>query len=272
MQHYTPEQIVDFHQQNFAFLLIEEKNHLLTITLNREQSKNALHPQMVNEIAFAMSYAHYNKDIWAIVFAAKGSVFCAGADLKAMTGIVEPHNSSIPPLKGNILIGELFNKVYKPTIAKVTGDVYAGGFFFLAGCNVVVAQNNVKFGLPEVKRGLFPYQVMAALLRVMPPRKVLDWCIRGYNLPVAEAERYGLVSHICTPDDIDALTESIVDELRQNSPSALRLGLQAYDKIQPNAAAHEYLYDMLQKTIATKDGQEGIMAFREKRKPNWTGE
>ncbi len=272
MQHYSPDQVANLHQENFYFLLIEEKDHVLTITLNREQSKNALHPQMVNEIAFAMTYAHYNKDIWVVVFAAKGSVFCAGADLKAMMGIIEPHNSSIPPLTDNVLIGELFNKVCKPTIAKVAGDVYAGGFFFLAGCHIVVAQNNVKFGLPEVKRGLFPYQVMAALLRVMPPRKVLDWCIRGYNLPVDEAERYGLVSLVCTPEEMDSRVAAIIDELKQNSPSALRLGLQAYDKIQPNDAAHEYLYNMLQKTIATQDAQEGISAFREKRKPVWIGE
>ncbi len=261
-----------FHTQTFAFLIVEEADHVLTITLDREEKRNALHPQMINELAYAFQYAFFNNDIWMLVIQAKGRVFCAGADLKAMTGIIESHDSTIPEADGEILIGELFNKVFKPTIAKITGDVYAGGFFFLAGANIVIAQDDVKFGLPEVKRGLYPFQVMASLLQVMPARKVIDWCIRGYNLPVVEAESYGLVSQISTPHEIDEVVENVIEELKQNSPSAIRNGLRAYDHIQPKGEAHKYLYDMLMKTIQSKDGQEGLKAFREKRKPVWTGE
>lgn len=272
MNLYTKEQTQTIHTQTFAYLDVEEADHVLTITLNRANKKNALHPQMVTEIAFALNYAHLEKNIWAIVLQAKGNIFCAGADLKAMAGFIEENNSTIPAPNGEILIGELFNKVYKPTIAKVTGDVYAGGFFFLASCNIVVAKKDLKFGLPEVKRGLYPFQVMAALLKVMPPRKVIDWCIRGYNLPVEEAAKYGLVSEVTSADKIDTIVESIVNELKQNSPTAIRYGLESYDQIQPSAAEHKYLSDMLMKTIGTKDGQEGLRAFREKRKPEWTGE
>ena len=188
-----------------------------------------------------------------------------------MMGIIEENDSTIPQPKGELLIGELFNKLYKPTIAKVTGDVYAGGFFFLAGCKIVVAQDDIKFGLP-VKRGLYPFQVMAALLKVMPARRVIDWCIRGYNLPVSEAQQYGLVTEVVSSENIDDTLNEIIDQLKQNSPSAIKYGLEAYDHIQPSSAEHKYLYDMLQMTIATADGQEGLKAFREKRKPNWTGE
>lgn len=272
MNLYTTEQTQNIHSQTFAFIEIAEADHVLTITLNRAKKKNALHPQMVNEIAYAMHYAHFEKSVWMVVIGAKGNVFCAGADLKAMAGFVEPNDSTIPKPTGKLLIGELFNKVHKPTIAKVTGDVYAGGFFFLAGCNIVVSQDDVKFGLPEVKRGLYPFQVMAALLKVMPARKVVDWCIRGYNLPVAEAERYGLVSEVVKAEEVDGTVAKIVAELKQNSPSAIRLGLEAYDYIQPSAAEHKYLFDALQRTIQTKDGQEGLRAFREKRKAEWMGE
>ena len=260
------------HEQTFAFILLEEEDHVLTITLNREKKKNALHPQMVNEIAYAMQYAHSNNDIWMVVIQAKGNVFCAGADLKAMAGFAEPHDSTIPQPDGEILMGELFNKVHKPTIAKITGDVYAGGFFFLAGATIVVAQDDVKFGLPEVKRGLYPFQVMAALFQVMPERKVVDWCIRGYNLPVAEAEHYGLVTEMVTAENVDSTVENIIHELKQNSPTAIRNGLKAYDQILPKGETHKYLMDMLMNTVGSKDGQEGLKAFREKRMPVWTGE
>lgn len=272
MQFFDKIDATTFHNQNFAFLLVEESDHTLTITLNRAEKRNALHPQMVNELAYAFQYAHSSKAIWVVVIEAKGRVFCAGADLKAMAGIVEPHDSSIPQASGEVLMGELFNKVYKPTIAKVTGDVYAGGFFFLAGANIVIAQDGLKFGLPEVKRGLYPFQVMAALMQVMPPRKVLDWCIRGYNLPVEEAIKYGLVTQKATADDIDQKVQDVVGELKQNSPSAIKHGLMAYDHIQAQESTHQYLFDMLMKTIQTQDGQEGLQAFREKRAPVWKGE
>ena len=272
MNLYTKEQVASLEEHTFAYLLVEQKEHVLHLTLNRAQKKNALHPQLVNELAYAMHYAHYHSDVWMVVIGAVGNVFCAGADLKAMMGIIEENDSTIPQPKGELLIGELFNKLYKPTIAKVTGDVYAGGFFFLAGCKIVVAQDDIKFGLPEVKRGLYPFQVMAALLKVMPARRVIDWCIRGYNLPVSEAQQYGLVTEVVSSENIDDTLNEIIDQLKQNSPSAIKYGLEAYDHIQPSSAEHKYLYDMLQMTIATADGQEGLKAFREKRKPNWTGE
>lgn len=272
MNLYTRFQVENWKEHTYAYVEVSEADHVLTITLDRANKKNALHPQMVNEIAFLLHYAHFSHSTWIVVIQAKGDIFCAGADLKAMAGIIEPNNSSIPEPNQEVLIGELFNKVFKPTIAKVTGDVYAGGFFFLAGCNIVIAQEKIKFGLPEVKRGLYPMQVMAALLKVMPARKVIDWCIRGYNLSVDEAVRFGLVTEVVSPNFIDAAVAKIVEELKQNSPTAIRYGLEAYDHIQPSAAEHAYLNSMLQKAIVSKDGQEGLKAFREKRKPEWTGE
>ncbi|MEM9821355.1 MAG: enoyl-CoA hydratase-related protein [Bacteroidota bacterium] len=272
MQYFETIETKAIQGQTFAFLLVEEADHVLTVTLNRAEKRNAIHPQMTNELAYTFQYAHSNKDIWMILIQAKGPVFCAGADLKAFSGTVEPHASTIPQAKGEVLIGELFNKVFKPTIAKITGDVYAGGFFFLAGASIVIAQNDIKFGLPEVKRGLYPFQVMASLLQVMPARKVIDWCIRGYQLPVAEAEQYGLVTQVVPAEEMDQAIQQVIKELKQNSPSAIRLGLMAYDHIQPKEATHQYLMGMLMKTIQSKDGREGLKAFREKRIPVWTGE
>ena len=271
MNIYTKQQVESIKSETFAYLIVEEDDHILTLTLNRERKKNALHTQLVNELAFAMQYAYETSDIWLIVFKAKGNVFCAGADLKAMAGIIEENNSTIPQPKEDILIGELFNNIHKPTITVVAGDVYAGGFFFLAGASIVIAQDTVKFGLPEVKRGLYPFQVMQALLKVMPERKVIDWCIRAYNLPVKEAEAFGLVTEVCSVDDIEQRVKAICEEIKLNSPTAISNGLKAYQHIRPTGAQHAYLFDMLQQTIASTDGQEGLKAFREKRKPNWTG-
>ena len=171
-----------------------------------------------------------------------------------------------------MLIGELFSAVHKPVIDKVNGDVYAGGFFFLASSTYVVAHKEIKLGLPEVKKGIFPFQVMATLINIMPARKVIDWCIRGYNLPAQEAYELGLITNLTTKEKVDETVNSLIEDLKENSPSAIRFGLEAYEKITKKQGQHEYLMQMLQKTIMTKDGQEGISAFKEKRKPIWTGE
>ena len=271
MRYYSENQLNGLRSFHFHFILWNIEDHVLSITLNRPDKRNALHPKMMHEIAFLLEYAGMSSDVWAVVIRANGTIFCAGADLKAMAGFIEPHSSTIPDPALDVLLGELLGQVHKPIISSVTGDVYAGGFFFLAGSSIVLANEGLKFGLPEVKRGLYPFQVMSALLNVMQPRRLLDWCIRGYNLPVQKAEEYGLVTKVVRPEEMKSEVNAIIDELKGNSPSAIKLGMQAYARMQERETDHQYLYDLLQQAISSKDGQEGLSAFREKRKPNWTG-
>ena len=258
--------------QKFAFILVTVEDHVMTLTLNRPEKKNALHPHMIHEIAFALQYANQTKEIWVVMIRAAGDVFCSGADLKAFMGMVGEFDSSIPKAKGEVLLGELFAKTHKPIITLVEGRVMAGGFFFLTGAHYVVCNPEVTLGLPEVKRGLFPFQVMASLLEVMPKRIVIDWCIRGYNLGVQDAKDYGLITHIANQESAVQIANSIINDIKENSPTAIRHGLEALDTITQHESKHQYLMEMLQKTIGSKDGQEGLLAFRQKRKPEWTGE
>lgn len=260
--------------KTFAFLKVEESEHVLTLTLNRPDKKNALHPVMANEIAFAMAYASQSKSVWAVVLKAKGDVFCAGADLKAFMGGGEETSSTVPKAQGEILLGEVFRTLHRPCIAQVEGNAFAGAFLLLCGCTHVVAEEQVHFGLPEVKRGLFPFQVMASMMEVMPARKVIDWCIRGNELDATEAAEMGLVTHIAPKGGATDVVSTLLQEILANSPSAIRMGLEAYAHLRGEEAKqnHQYLVGMLMKTVQTKDAQEGIMAFREKREPKWTGE
>lgn len=272
MNYFDSTLVTEALEQTYAFIKVNQQAHILQITLDRPAKKNALHPHMVQELAFAFQYAKTTPEVRAIVIDAAGDVFCAGADLKAFMGMVGEFESSVPKSEQEVLIGELFNKVHKPVITKVEGNVYAGGFFFLAGATYVVCNAGIKLGLPEVKRGLYPFQVMAALLEVMPKRKVIDWCIRGYNLDVRDAFDFGLVTHVSSPDTIVSTVEKLANEISRNSPTAIRMGLEALDHIHEKASQHQYLMQMLQKTVLSQDGQEGLRAFREKRSPVWTGQ
>lgn len=268
---YSPEQIKQLHSHTFAHLLVEEKDHVLTLCLNRPEAKNALNPVLMKEIAFGLAYARFQNHIRVVILRGTGSVFCAGADLKAFMGENAPTNSTIPEPEGEILPAELFKQVHKPTIAVVEGDVYAGGFLILANCTWVIAEKNIKLGLPEVKRGLFPFQVMASLMEVMPQRKVLDWCIRGYNLTVEAAAESGLVTEVVEPGNALATAHQLAAEVCRNSPAAIRAGLEAWDNLRSTAPEnqHAYLRKMLLQTVQSADAREGITAFKEKRKPVW---
>ncbi len=270
---YLADQLQKFKEQTFAYLLTEEKDHLLTITLNRPEKKNALSPVFFRELAYALDYAAYKKEIWGVVIAANGDVFCAGADLKSFAGQPEETNSTVPVAEREVAIGNMFNHLHKPCIAKVHAPVYAGGFLLICGCTHVIAASHTTFSLPEVKRGIFPFQVMNSMLQIMSPRTVLDFCMRARSVNAAEAEKMGLVSKAVPAEKLEQEVNDLVAEIFQYSPSGIRLGLEAFDNLKtiPAAEAHNYLKQMLGEALQTEDAAEGLQAFIEKRKPEWKG-
>ncbi|RMG66188.1 MAG: enoyl-CoA hydratase, partial [Bacteroidetes bacterium] len=116
------------------------------------------------------------------------------------------------------------------------------------------------------------FQVMEALMRVMPARAVLDWCLRGTDLPVAQALSYGLITHACPREAVGATVDQILAEVVAQSPAAIRLGLEAYDQLRrdPPANPQAYLQQMLLRCLQTPDAREGMQAFREGRPPVWS--
>lgn len=271
---YTNQQVENFHEQHFAFLQIDESENVLTITLNRPEKRNAFHQPYLNELAYALAYAHYNNAIWAVVVKANGPVFCAGADLKAFAGMeVDSEGSTIPVPKNFIVIGDEFKQLHKPCIAQIHGDVYAGGFLLLGGCTHVVAANNAKFGLPEVKRGIWPMQVMASLMPIMNARQMLDMCMRAKVLTAKEATDLGIVTQLVQLDELESSVQQLVADIKEQSPSAIRLGLKAFQEFGdiPEQEQHKYLHKMLMQVLQTEDAKEGLAAFREKRKAVWVG-
>lgn len=272
---FPPERTQALAEHTFAHLRVEAEHHVLTLTLDRPEKKNALNPVLLRELAFAVSHAQHNPDVWVVVLAAAGDTFCAGMDLKAMAGgqPVGP-DSTVPEPSEPVRLGELMSGLTKPSIAAVQGPVWAGGFLLVAGCTWVIAAEHATFGLPEVKRGLFPFQVMDSLLRLgIPPRRVLDWCLRGKTLTATEAQAVGLVSEISGKENLSNAVKSLADELLALSPTALQFGLRAYQHLPAVApeARQAYLFDQFQQIQQTADAREGLAAFAEKRAPKWTG-
>lgn len=274
---YTAKQVAQLPAEGFRYLLVSFNDHVLTITLNRPEKKNALHPPMLAELAFALAHAHHTPGVWLVVLAATGDTFCAGMDLNALSqsgGLgpdSNPEQTTVPEPNGPVRLGELMAGLHKPCIARVQGPVYAGGFLLVGGSTYVVAANSATFSLPEVKRGLFPFQVLAVLLNVMPARSALDLCLRARTLSATDALSVGLVTEVVPDNDLDVAVSRLTDELKQFSPTAMQSGLRAVQQLKslPLNEQQAFLYEQFQQLQQTPDAQEGMAAFVEKRKPRW---
>lgn len=251
---------------NYNFIKTEIRGHVFYLTLVRPEKRNAFTPTMVNEINHALTLANNDKSVRLVVIKAEGSVFCAGMDLKAFNN---PDEDRINPEIENIDIslGEVFSLLNKPSIAWVEGNVIAGGFLIVAECTYVFANENVQFSLPEVKLGIFPFQVLASLLKVMPQNKALDLCISGLPFSAQKAKDLGLVYDFIESVDFDSFTQNIVS----NAPLAISKGFQALKMLNTIAENERYhfLLETLNELRKSEDAQEGIAALFEKRTPNW---
>ena len=241
MNYFKEIELLNFWDNKFHFLKIEEENGIFYLTLNRANKKNALHPQMINEIAFCFNYISKNDSIRLVIIKSTGDTFSAGADLKALKNNIEPHHSSIPEPSKKIIIGNLFNSLYKPKLAVVQGNVYAGGCLIVAGCNYVISFDNITYSLPEVKRGIFPLQVMESLSHIIGLKKTIDWCIRGYKIDTNKAFSWGIVDEICKDDEVEKSINNWICSFSENSQRAIEFGLKIYHEHFQDNSKHEKL-------------------------------
>ena len=251
---------------NFEATKIDISNHVLTITLNRPEKKNALNNVMMNEICYALCYAKQERRIRVVIIAAEGDVFCAGADLKR-----EKAESNVPKIEGSDDISLLIRHLYKPVICKIQGSVHAGALLMVTNSTHAIAVDDAKFSAPEILRGVWPHMVMAGLFRVMPKRAGLDFCMRGQAIDAKKAEEWGLINQSVPKKELDKVVSDMASDLANLAPGTMQFGLEAYvnqDGMNFDEAL-PYLGKKSAETFAGPDAQEGIAAFLEKRDPNW---
>ena len=251
---------------DFKTILLDIKNNIMTITLNRPEKKNALNNVMMNELNYALAYAKQESSIRVVVIAAEGNIFCAGAGLTRTKS-----ESNVPKLKNNDDISLSLRHLYKPVICKIQGSVYAGALLIVSNSTHAIAVKEAEFSAPEIHRGLWPFMVMAGLFRVMPKRAGLDFIMRGQPIDVSKAEKFGLINQSVNKEYLDETVNSLAKELASLAPETMQFGLEAYEK-QDSKSFNEalpYLQEQIAKCFEGKDAKEGISAFLEKRKPNW---
>ena len=250
----------------FSATEINIKNNIMEITLNRPEKKNALNSEMMNEINYALAYAKQEDTIRVVVFAAKGDIFCAGADLSNSKS-----ESNVPKLENADDISLSLRHLFKPVISKIQGSVLAGALLIVCNSTHAIAVREATFSAPEIHRGLWPFMVMAGLFRVMPKRAGLDFIMRGKPIDSKKAEEWGLINECVKKEELNEKVDKLANELASLAPETMKFGLEAYEKQDSKSFddALPYLKEQIAKCFEGKDAKEGIAAFLEKRKPNW---
>lgn len=258
---------------SFNSLLLSIENFVATITLNRADKRNAFNDEVIDELTKAFDYVGRCNDVRAVVLAANGKSFCAGADLNWMRAMAD--YSYEENLNDANHLAQMLKTIYdcpKPTIAKVQGDVYAGGMGLVAACDIAVAVDVANFCLSEVRLGLIPATISPYVIRAMGARASHRYFLTAEVFDAKEALQIGFVHKLSCADTLDESVNSIIKHLLNASPNAVK----QCKKLVQNVAYSQLDLELISQTVAgiadiraSFEGKEGVQSFLQKRKPNW---
>lgn len=239
----------------YNFIKTEVNEYIFTLILARPEKRNAFTPTMINEIEHAIESANLNNEVKVVVIKAEGPVFCAGMDLKTFQ---DPSKDIKNPAIENktLSMGKVMEGLYKPSVAIVQGDVIAGGVMIIANCTYVFAEKLVRFRLPELNLGIFPFQVMASLMKVMPEKQMLQMCLQTEYFPIEKAMEYGLVDGVLEEINVEDLLLRFSDM----STSGMVAGMKAAKKLASidAEARYDYLLERLEELKSSEDVKNEI--------------
>jgi enoyl-CoA hydratase/carnithine racemase len=257
---------------DFQFCRVAREGHLLSVTIDRPEVMNALHPPAHAELARAFDlYAADPELRVAIITGAGARAFCAGTDLKvrAATGRDDHPPSGFAGLTGRF-------DLFKPVLAAVNGLALGGGVEIVAACDLALAADHAEFGLPEPRVGLAALGggVLHRLARQMPMKHAMWLALTGRRISAAEACRLGLINQVVPGRDLERAARALVDDLLAGAPLALEATKQVMLQglAEPDLArAIHARYPAAERMLASEDAREGQRAFVEKRTPRWSG-
>ncbi len=260
----------------FKTLEVSVNHRVAVIWLAREKVRNAFNEVSIAELTAAFDQFGHDDDVRAIVLAAQGPAFCAGADLDWMRRMSEYTNAENQA--DAMRLATMLRTIYecpKPVIARVHGDAYAGGVGLVAACDISVASLDANFCLSETKLGLIPATIGPYVLRAMNPNISRRYFLTAEKFNAAEAFRIGLVHEITVPEELDGKVNEILGALMLTSQTAVAEAKRLVRDLTARTIDDALVTDTAQRIAdirITQDGREGVRSFLEKRKPRWVVE
>ncbi len=259
--------------KKYTTILFEQKNEIATVWLNRPEIHNAFNETMISELLDIFTWINRQDDIRMVILRGKGKSFCAGADLNWMRDVA--NYSYEQNYDESLNLSNCFYSIYtcsKPTIAVVHGAAIGGANGLLAACDFAYSNNDTTFSLSEVKIGIVPACISPYVVKRVGEYGSKELMITGKRFKGEEAEKHKLVNKSLSSEELENHINSVVDLLMTSGPKAM-----AQCKSLLFDISNEWDMDtaivktaeMIAKIRASEEGQEGMAAFLEKRKPNW---
>ena len=250
-----------------------ETGAVATVTLSRPEVRNAFNDEVIAELTQAFTELGKNDAVRAIVLAAEGPAFCAGADLNWMRRMADYTHAE--NLADAAQLAEMLRVIYtcpQPTVARIQGDVYAGGMGLVAACDMAVSVDTANYCLSEVKLGLYPATISPYVIRAMGARAAHRYFLTAERFDAAEALRIGFVHAVVAADQLDDKVAELTKALVSASPNAVKACKTLLHEVAGQAIDSALIAHTVQGIAgirASSEGKEGVQSFLQKRKPNW---
>ena len=257
----------------FETLSLQIDAHVATVTLNRPDVRNAFNETTIAEITQVFQQLDADSAVRAVVLAANGVAFCAGADLNWMKKMADyTHAENLADAGQLAAMLAAIYRCSKPVVAKVQGDCYAGGMGLVAACDIAMSVDSAHYCLSEVKLGLIPATISPYVIKAMGESAARRYFITAERFSAHEAQRIGFVHEVVSAEALEGKIAEIVKALVSNSPNAVKQA----KKLVQDVASREITPTLVAATVegiaqirASDEGREGVRSFLEKRKPAW---
>ncbi|CAM3504102.1 enoyl-CoA hydratase-related protein [Polaromonas hydrogenivorans] len=253
-------------------LLVDRKGEVVRLTINRPHRRNALTEGVLIALGKAIAEASNDHSVRVIVLTGAGDkAFCAGADLTPGDTPFQPDFSRLTLAMGDL--ARVVHACRTPIIGRINGLCLAGGMGLFGMCDIAIAVEDARFGMPEVKIGIFPMQILTMLRDLIPPRFLNEMCITGRPINAQTAASIGLLNKVVPAAELDEAVDALAAEIVAVSPMAVRRGKYAMRAVE-SMSFHEmmaFTETSISAMIQTEDAREGLAAFNERRTPQWRG-
>lgn len=255
----------------FSHLTVALEGSAAIVTLNRPAQRNALSLPLMREVIECLGELERNAEARVIILAAAGPAFCAGHDLREMTGLGADAYREIFAVCTEMMTK--IQSVPQPVIAEVQGMATAAGCQLVATCDLAIASDRATFATPGVRIGLFCSTPMVAVSRVLGRKRALEMLLTGDAINACTAAEWGLVNRVVPGAELRAATLALADRIGHASAFTIKTGKQAFYRQAdlPQAEAYAFTQEIMTENAQAADAQEGICAFLEKRPPRWQG-
>jgi enoyl-CoA hydratase/carnithine racemase len=256
---------------NYDYLIVEARESVARLTLNRPDKRNALSLGLMRELTQALRELGASAGVRAVILAANGPAFSAGHDLSEMRGRTVSEYRELFDVCVELM--QTIPRIPQPVIAEVQGIATAAGCQLVAACDLAVAAEGAKFATPGVRIGLFCSTPMVELTRAVGRKRALEMLLTGEPIDAHTAAEWGLINRVVPAEKLREETAALARKIAEASPLTVGVGKQAfYAQIDlERAKAYDYTKEVMSLNALAEDAQEGIGAFLEKRSPCWKG-